>query len=174
MWPPARKTTSSGVVPSRAFGSNYFRNSTNYLDNLPCKKEEKTSLVNDQLRWSHLHFHLYSGLQFISFHSVFHSFHGLINSTSSPALSVWVLIAQQVEHCSANAEVTGSNPVEAPNNFFSGQLRNCLNSDSTAIVTYSFSKNEIKKPGIISIHFIQHQKKALLSNLSTEWSHFRV
>ena len=68
--------------------------------------------------------------------------------------------------CSANAEATGSNPVEAPNNFFSGQLRNCLNSDSTAIVTYSFSKNEInyKKPPIISIHFIQHQKKALLSN----------
>ena len=66
--------------------------------------------------------------------------------------------------CSANAEATGSNPVEAPNHFFSGQLRNCLNSDSTAIVTHSFSKNEIKKPPIISIHFIQHQKKALLSN----------
>ena len=114
----------------------------------------------------HLHFHLYSVLQFKSFHSVFHSFHGLINSTSSPALSVWVLIAQQVEYCSANAEATGSNPVEAPNNLFSGQIRNYLNSDSTAIVTYSFAKNEInyKKPPIISIHFIQHQKTALLSN----------
>ena len=34
------------------------------------------------------------------------------------------------EHCSANAEATGSNPVEAPKNFFSGYFRNCLNYDS--------------------------------------------
>ena len=34
------------------------------------------------------------------------------------------------EHCSANAEATGSNPVEAPKNFFSGYFRNCLNCDS--------------------------------------------
>ena len=35
-----------------------------------------------------------------------------------------------VEHCSANAEATGSNPVEAPKTFFSGYFRNCLNCDS--------------------------------------------
>ena len=47
-----------------------------------------------------------------------------------PASSVWVFIAQLGEHCSANAEATGSNPVEAPKNFFSGYFRNCLNCDS--------------------------------------------
>ena len=39
---------------------------------------------------------------------------------------VWVFIAQMVEHCSANAEATGLNPVEAPKNFFFGLFRNCL------------------------------------------------
>ena len=33
----------------------------------------------------------------------------------------WVLIAQLVEHCSANAEAMGSNPVEASPNNFSGE-----------------------------------------------------
>ena len=47
-----------------------------------------------------------------------------------PASSVWVFIAQLGEHCSANAEATGSNPVEAPKVFFSGYFRNCLNCDS--------------------------------------------
>ena len=60
----------------------------------------------------------------------FHSFHGLMNSINWPASSVWVFIAQLGEHCSANAEATGSNPVEAPKNFFSGYFRNCLNCDS--------------------------------------------
>ena len=46
--------------------------------------------------------------------SVFHFFHGLMNSIHWPALSVWVFIAQLVEHCNANGESTGSNPVEAP------------------------------------------------------------
>ena len=32
--------------------------------------------------------------QFTSFHSVFHSFHGLMNSINWPASSVWVFIAQ--------------------------------------------------------------------------------
>ena len=36
-------------------------------------------------------------------------------------------IAQLVEHCSANAEATGSNPVEALENLFSGSIHNCLN-----------------------------------------------
>ena len=74
-------------------------------------------------------FHLYSRSS-ISFHSVFHSFHGLMNSINWPASSVWVFIAQLGEHCSANAEATGSNPVEAPKIFFSGYFRNCLNCDS--------------------------------------------
>ena len=34
--------------------------------------------------------------------------------------SAWVLIAQLVEHCSAMAEATGSNPVKTARNFFSG------------------------------------------------------
>ena len=68
--------------------------------------------------------------QFTSFHSVFHSFHGLMNSINWPASSVWVFIAQLGEHCSANAEATGSNPVEAPKIFFFGLFRNCLNCDS--------------------------------------------
>ena len=32
--------------------------------------------------------------------------------------NIWVFIAQLVEHCSANAEAMGSNPVEAPHFFF--------------------------------------------------------
>ena len=68
--------------------------------------------------------------QFTLFHSVFHSFHGLMNSINWPASSVWVFIAQLGEHCSANAEATGSNPIEAPKIFFSGYFRNCLNCDS--------------------------------------------
>ena len=34
------------------------------------------------------------------------------------APNVWVFIAQLVEHCTANAEATGLNPVEAPKTFF--------------------------------------------------------
>ena len=41
-----------------------------------------------------------------------------MNSINWPASSVWVFIAQLGEHCSANAEATGSNPVEAPKIFF--------------------------------------------------------
>ena len=42
-------------------------------------------------------------------------------------------------HCSENAEDTDSNPFEAPKSFlFFRLIRNCLNCDSAAIVTYSF------------------------------------
>ena len=41
------------------------------------------------------------------------------NSINWPAPNIWVFIAQLVEHCSANAEAMGSNPVEALK-FFSG------------------------------------------------------
>ena len=62
------------------------------------------------------------------FHLYFRSSHHLyfiflsrvkINSINWPAPNIWVFIAQLVEHCSANAETMGSNPVEAPK-FFSG------------------------------------------------------
>ena len=69
---------------------------------------------------------------------MFHSFHGLINSIDWPALSVWVFLAQLVEHCNTNPEATGSNPVEAPKNFYSGYFRSCLNCDSTAMVISLF------------------------------------
>ena len=52
--------------------------------------------------------------------SMFHSFHGLMNSINWPASHCMDFIAQMVEHCSANAEATGSNPVEVPKNLFSG------------------------------------------------------
>ena len=61
-----------------------------------------------------------------------------MNSINWPALSVWVFVGQLVEHCRASAEVTGSNPVEAPKKPFFGLLRGCFNCDSTAMVTYSF------------------------------------
>ena len=75
--------------------------------------------------------------QFMSFHSVFHSFHGLMNSINWPASSVWVFVAQLVEHCSANAEAMGSNPVEAPKNFFQAILQ-LLKLRFTVMVTCSF------------------------------------
>ena len=49
-----------------------------------------------------------------------------MNSTNWPAPNVWIFIAQMVEHCSANAEAMGSNPVEVPKNFF-GFICNSLN-----------------------------------------------
>ena len=57
------------------------------------------------------------------------SFHGLMNSINWPASSVWVFTSQLGEHCSTNAEATGSNPVEAPKIFFLGYFCNCLNCD---------------------------------------------
>ena len=59
-------------------------------------------------------------------------FTGTMNSINWPAPKVWVFIVQLVEHCSANAEAMGSNPVEAPKTFFGfnlrllkSQIRNC-------------------------------------------------
>ena len=36
----------------------------------------------------------------------------MMNSINWPAPSVWLFIVQLVEHCSANAEAMGSNPVK--------------------------------------------------------------
>ena len=44
--------------------------------------------------------------------------HFKMNSINWPAPNIWVFIAQLVEHCSANAEAMGSNPVEALKSFF--------------------------------------------------------
>ena len=74
----------------------------------------------------HLYFRSSHGQIFISF--VFPQFTsslfyipvtGKMNSINWPAPNIWVFIAQLVEHCSANAEAMGSNPVETPK-FFSG------------------------------------------------------
>ena len=76
-------------------------------------------------------------IPFSSYHFILCFIHGLMKSISWSALSVWVFIAQLVEHCSTNTEAMGLNPVEK---IFFGLLHNCLNCDSTAMVTYSFHK----------------------------------
>ena len=88
------------------------------------------------------------------FHSVFHSFHGLMNSINWLDSSVWVFIAQLGEHCSANAEATGSNPVEAPKIFFSGYFRNCLNCDSLRWSHTHFTK-------IVVVLFLNELKQSI-------------
>ena len=60
-----------------------------------------------------------------------------MNSINWPASSIWAFIVQLGEHCSANAEATGSNPIEAPKNFFQATLQ-LLKLQFTAMVTYSF------------------------------------
>ena len=102
--------------------------------------------------------------QFTSFHSVFHSFHGLMNSINWPASSVWVFVAQLGEHCSANAEAMGSNPVEAPKIFFSGYFRNCLNCDSLRWSHTHFIC-------IPAVHIISFNVSFLLNCDSLRWSH---
>ena len=81
----------------------------------------------DSLRWSHIHFICIPAVHIILFCVSFLSRVDELNKLASlssngllPASSLWV----------ANAEATGSNPVEAPKVFFSGYFRNCLNCDS--------------------------------------------
>ena len=108
-------------------------------------------------------FHLYSRSS-ISFHSVFHSFHGLMNSINWPASSVWVFIAQLGEHCSANAEATGSNPVEAPKIiFFFGLFSQLLKLRFTAMVTYSF---HLYSRSSISFHSVFHSFHGLMNSIN--------
>ena len=45
-----------------------------------------------------------------------------MNSPNWPAPNVWVFRAQLVEHCSANTEAMGLNPVEDPKFLFLGQF----------------------------------------------------
>ena len=100
-------------------------------------------------------FHLYfRNSQFILSSVSMDSFHRLMNSINCPALHIWVFIAQLVEHCSANAEATGSNPVEAPTTFFFffsfRILRNCSNCDYrlclTRVVLSSLIRTLADKP----------------------------
>ena len=53
-------------------------------------------------------------------HSVSFLSRVMMNYTNWPAPNVWVFTAHSVEHCSANAEALGSNPVEVPKFFFCG------------------------------------------------------
>ena len=59
---------------------------------------------------------------------MFHSFHGVrwIQQIGLLPTLLLVFLAQLVQHCSANAEAMGSNPVEAPKTFF-GLNCDCLN-----------------------------------------------
>ena len=107
-------------------------------------------------------FHLYSRSS-KSFHSVFHSFHGLMNSINWPAASVWVFIAQLGEHCSANAEATGSNPVEAPKIFFRGLFSQLLKLRFTAMVTYSF---HLYSRSSKSFHSVFHSFHGLMNSIN--------
>ena len=111
-----------------------------------------------------------------SFHSVFHSFHGLMNSINWPASSVWVFIAQPGEHCSANVEATGSNPVEAPKIFFSGYFRNCLNCDSLRWSLTHFRNFNVVHLAFTSQHdvcrsLLKTLDRAGLNKLGVEFTH---
>ena len=81
---------------------------------------------------SHLHFIYMSAVHIIFIYFI--PFTGTMNSTNWRASNVWVFIAQLVEHCSANTEDMGSNPVEAPKTFF-GLIAISI---TTAMITPSF------------------------------------
>ena len=72
-------------------------------------------------------------------------------------------MAQLVEHCSANAEATGSNHVEAPKTFF-----NCLNCDSTAMVKFSFD------PFCWFVSDHTNRSSTLMFNVHARFAGFRI
>ena len=84
-----------------------------------------------------------------------------MNSINWPASSVWVFIAQLGEHCSANAEATGSNPVEAPKILFFGLFSQLLKLRFTAMVTYSFHLYSRS-----SHHYIQWKRSPSIPEIS--------
>ena len=99
-----------------------------------------------------------------------------MNSINWPASSIWVFIVQLGEHCSANAEATGSNPVEAPKNFFSGYFRNCLNCDSLrwshthficipAVHIISFRQTQTVEAKIRQLLLLKMKKKSMQESL---------
>ena len=90
--------------------------------------------------------------QFTSFHSVFHSFHGLMNSINWPASSIWVFIAQLGEHCSVTQRPRVRIPLKPGKPFF-GLFSQLLKLRFAAMVTYSFHLYSRS-----SHHFIQTLK----------------
>ena len=66
-----------------------------------------------------------------------------MNSMNWPASSMWVFVARLGERCGADAEAAGSNPVEAPKNFFFWLFSQLLKLRFTAMVTYSFSIGQL-------------------------------
>ena len=79
--------------------------------------------------------HTWGARQFIEFINPLR-----VDSIKWPAFHVWGVIAQLVEHCSANAEATGPNPVEAPINLFSG----CFAMVISSFHLYSRSSHHFK------------------------------
>ena len=61
-----------------------------------------------------------------------------MNSTNWLAPNVWVFIAQLVEHCSANAEDMGSNPIEVPKIFFRVNLQLLIVITTATIISLFF------------------------------------
>ena len=82
----------------------------------------------DSLRWSHTHFICIPAVHIILFSVSFLSRVDELNKLA--CLQYMGLHSSAGRALRANAEATGSNPVEAPKNFFSGYFRNCLNCDS--------------------------------------------
>ena len=134
-----------------------------------------TNQVNNQrhkYRPLTIQYHFDSGDDYRSgCRNVSHCHQQFFSELHSP-VSVWVFIAQLVKHCSAIAEATGLNLVEAPKNYYCGLLRNCLNCDSTAMVTSSFHLYSHS-----SHHFILYKwKHKILSQVKTgkhkqKWKH---
>ena len=89
-----------------------------------------------------------------------------MNSINWPASSVWVFIAQLGERCSANAEATGLNPVEAPKIvfFFFRLFLQLHKLRFTAMVTYSFHLHSRS-----SHHFIHRLMNSINWPASSVW-----
>ena len=74
---------------------------------------------------------------------MFHSFHGLMNSINWPASSIWVSIAQLVEHCSAKCRGHRFESRGSPERLFFRLFSQLLKLRFTAMVTYSFQNNNL-------------------------------
>ena len=80
-----------------------------------------------------------------------------MNSINWPASNIWVFIAQLVEHCSANAEAMGSNPVEVLK-FFSGlNLHLNLNLQIFISELFKFIKKIINGWGLQKVSTVHNE-----------------
>ena len=85
--------------------------------------------LENSLRWSLLTF-IYirsSYMNYFIYFTSFHSSHGKNGNLQLTLLPMCGFIAQLVEHRTGNAEVTGSNPVEAWIFFFRLLISSCIN-----------------------------------------------